>query len=114
MICMKSSTGVTIRFTLRLVPAQMPSGSPMTRASSTEASTSAKVSMASFHSPCITITSRPTRVSTATRMLPSAYATKVSSTVVPNQPISGISSPTSVCANRLVKKVPMLSTPIWM
>ena len=114
MICMKSRTGVTIRFTRRLVPAQMPSGSPITRASSTDASTRAKVSIASFHRPCMTITSRPTRVSTATRMLPSAYATKVSSTVVPSQPISGISNPTSVWANKLVKNVPMLSTPIWM
>ena len=81
---MKSSTGVTtILLTRSLMPAQMPSGRPISSASSTAATTRAKVSIVSAHSPWQTMNSRPTRVSTATRTLPMAYATKVSRTTVP-------------------------------
>ena len=96
MICMKSSTGVMILFTRSLRPAHSPSGSPIRKQKKIAASTCEKVAMASDHSPWKTKNKKIPAVSAATLTLPIANATKVTSTVVPNQPISGIPRPVVV------------------
>jgi len=98
MVCMKSSIGVSSRSMRRDTPAQMPSGMPTSSESSTAVMVSARVSMASCHSPCVPMNSRPAAVSRATRRLPSAHAANVASATTPSQPMIGSGRSRAGCA----------------
>ena len=84
---MKSSTGVISRLNQFDMPAQMPSGMPMSSEIATAAMVSASVSMLSCHRPCRPMNNKPHSVSSATFQLPSTQARKVNSTTTPSQPM---------------------------
>ena len=59
---------------------------------------SARVSMASCHSPCMPMKARPAVVSSATRRLPRAQAANVASATTPSQPMIGSGRSSAGCA----------------
>ena len=69
------------------MPAQTPSGIPMSSEIVTAAIVSASVSMLSCHRPCSPMNNNPHSVSSPTFQLPSTHASNVNSTTTPSQPI---------------------------
>ena len=90
---MKSSPGVIVRSTRWDNPAHTPSGMPMSRLTSTAASVSASVSMASCHRPCSPMNSSPKTVRSATLTLPKAQERKPATATTPSQPSTGAGLP---------------------
>ena len=105
MVWARSSTGVSRRITRSDIPAQIPTGIPMSRATNTAVAVSARVSIACVHSPCAPMNRKPSTVRAATRALPTAHAPTPSTASTPSQPIRGRGRPKEGCAIRSETRV---------
>ncbi len=109
MVCMKSSTGRTIRSTVSLRAAQMPSGIPSNRLMSVAAMTSASVATVSVQRPIPTISASAAALNNAKRQWVRHPARPVSSPIsnhaggssrTSSMPKVSASSPALIMSNR--------------